>query len=78
MSELIRQNTKLKGRIWNTIEDPECLAPSLFNLQRIKEMFKEHVTYREDHMHFLYLLLTFGRWHKKYGPHAKNYEGDYD
>jgi len=74
-AELIRYNEKLKKDIWDTIEDPECLDPSIFNISRIKEMFKEHLDGKSDHWYFLFLLLTFGRWHKKYGPHAKNDRG---
>ncbi len=67
--ELIRHNKKLRELIWITITDPECLDPSLFDIRRIKEMFEAHVTGEEDYSAFLYLLLTFGSWHKKYGPH---------
>jgi len=67
-AELIRHNEKLKNIIENTINDPECFDPSIFNITRIKEMFEEHLNGKADHTDFLFLLLTFGRWHKKYGP----------
>jgi len=54
--------------IENTIKDPECLDLSIFNIKRIKEMFEEHLNGRNNYTEFLFLLLTFGRWHKKYGP----------
>lgn len=73
MSELIRHNSKLKELILKTIEDPECLDPSIFNVQKIRKMFEAHVTGKENYMDFLFLLLTFGRWHKIFGPHAKHY-----
>lgn len=63
-AELIRYNEKLKKLLGDTIEDPGCLDPSLFNIPRIKEMFKEHLNSKSDHTNFLFLLLTFGRWHK--------------
>ena len=66
-AELIRHNEKLKELIENTIEDPESLDPSLFNIQRIKEIFKIHLSGKENFTEFLFLLITFGRWHKKYG-----------
>jgi len=70
MSELIRYNKKLRELIWITITDPECLNTSFFNIKRINEMFKAHITGKKDYSTFLYLLLTFGRWHKKYGPNT--------
>lgn len=67
-SELIRHNEKLKNIIENTIKDPECLNPLIFNIPRIKEMLREHLIGKNDYTEFLFLLLTFGRWCKKYGP----------
>jgi len=67
-AELVRRNEKLKRIIGNTIKDPECLNPSIFNVSKIKEMLKEHLIGKNDYTEFLFLLLTFGRWHKKYGP----------
>ena len=67
-AELIRYNEKLKKIMENTIEDPECLDPSIFDIPRIKEMLREHLNHKTDYTGFLFLLLTFGRWHKKHGP----------
>lgn len=75
-AEMIRHNDKLKKLIQETIEDPECLNPSLFDIQKIKEIFKRHLNGKEDYRELLFLVLTFGRWHKKYGPHNKNYVGE--
>jgi hypothetical protein len=69
-TELIRYNEKLKNIIESTIEDPGCLNPSIFNIPRIKEMFEEHLNRKANYTEFLFLLLTFGRWHKKYGPRS--------
>lgn len=67
-AELIRHNEKMKKLISNTFRDSECLDPSIFNIQRIEEMFKGHLNGKDKYTIFLYLLLTFGKWHKKYGP----------
>ena len=67
-AELIRHNEKMKKLIGDTIRDSECLDPNIFNIQRIEEMFEEHLNGKADYKEFLFLLLTFGRWHKKYGP----------
>lgn len=66
-AELIRYNEKMKELINNTIRDSECLNPTIFNIQRIEEMFEEHLNGKTDYTEFLFLLLTFGGWHKKYG-----------
>ena len=70
-AELIRYNEKLKKVIKDTIEDPECVNPSIFDIERIKGMFNEHLNREMVYKDFLFLLVTFGRWHKKYGPHKK-------
>lgn len=72
-AELIMHNEKMKKLMGDTIRDSECLDPNIFNTQRIEKMFEEHLNGKSDHSQFLFLLLTFGRWHKKYGP--KNSRG---
>lgn len=69
MSELLRYNAKLKKLLINIIDDPESLPPSIFNIDRVKNILAEHIAGKNNHAHFLYLLLTFGRWHKLFGPH---------
>ena len=68
MSELIRYNEKLKQLIWNTIHDEECINPEIFNVKSIETMFERHLKGEREFTALLFLLLTFGRWHKKYGP----------
>lgn len=72
MSELLRHNVELKRIVMKMIDDPESIPPSIFNIDRIKQIFIEHVTGRKNHVKFLYLLITFGRWHKLFGPHNVN------
>ncbi len=66
-SNLIRCNEKLRTLIGDTIEDPACLSPEVFALERIREMFCEHLSGDCDHWSTLFLLLTFGRWQKSCG-----------
>ncbi|MCD4694556.1 hypothetical protein K8R62_04330, partial [bacterium] len=68
-AKLFKENRKFKKIVEETINDPECLNPKIFNISRIREMFKEHLLGKEDYAGFLFLLLTFGKWHKKYGPY---------
>lgn len=70
-SELIRYEEGLKKLIGNTIRDPECLNPQIFNIRKIKEILEDHLGDKADYTNFLLLLFTFGRWHKKYGPKKK-------
>jgi asparagine synthase (glutamine-hydrolysing) len=71
MGELLRYDNKLVEIAWRTIHDQDCLDPSIFNIQRIEKMFKAHLAGKEDHKTFLFLLLTFGRWYKMFGPRSK-------
>ncbi len=66
-AELIRHNRKLNTLMLATIEDEGCLDPRIFNVDRIREIFFDHIEGREDHSEMLFLLLTFGQWHKEYG-----------
>jgi len=70
-SESLRQSEKLRMVMEETIRDPQSLDPAIFDRERILEMLKEHVDRKADYgMLFIYLL-TFGRWHKKFGPSTK-------
>ena len=66
-SKLIRNNGKLKERIWDIINDKEALDPSIFDIERIKEFFNEHLEGKHNNYFFIYSLVVFGIWHKKYG-----------
>lgn len=69
-AEMIRHNEKLKNMISKTIKDPECLDPSIFNIRNIEELFEKHLNRQGNYETFLFLLFTFGIWHKKYGPRS--------
>ena len=67
MNELIRQHGKLKQLIHDTIHDKKCLDPEIFDIESISRHLESHLRGR-DLNELLLSLLTFGRWHKKYGP----------
>jgi len=75
MTELSRCNQDLQKRLTEIIKDPEYLDPAIFDIERILEMVKEHLTGKKDYNMFLYALITFGRWNKLFGPNATN-EGE--
>lgn len=64
---LIRKDERLRSLIFSTINDPECLDPQMFDIERINQIYGEHMENRAEHRHFLFILLTYGLWHKKYG-----------
>lgn len=68
MGELIRNNEKLKKLIEETLNDPRCVDPALFNSNTIDYIYEAHLNRKGNYADLLFLLLTFGRWYKKYGP----------
>lgn len=62
--ELLRQNSEYQVIFEATIRDPECLDPSIFNINGILKLLKDHVDRTADHFTLLSLILTFGRWQK--------------
>ena len=71
-SVILRQSSDLQQLIRKTINDPECINPALFNVDRLNAVLTETLECKDDHHAFLFTLLTFGRWHKKYGPRTAN------
>jgi len=71
LAEMLRQNNRLRKLMLETIEDPHCLDPAIFDRERILEMFEEHLQRKADYYVLFLLLLTFGRWNKKFGPSTK-------
>jgi asparagine synthase (glutamine-hydrolysing) len=67
-SELIRRNEKLRTMIEATIRDPECLDPELFDADAVWGIHRDHMERKDDYGRRLFQILTFGRWHKSYGP----------
>ncbi|MBI2508147.1 hypothetical protein HYV89_04295 [Candidatus Woesearchaeota archaeon] len=68
-AELIRYNKKFREKMYNIINDPKAINPKIFDVENINKMFKLHINGKEDHnTAFFIALLTFGRWHKIYGP----------
>ncbi len=67
-SELIRKNNELKRIIWDVIHDDRCIDPAIFNKSILVDMFEKHLNYQEDFTWFFYLIPTFGKWYKKFGP----------
>ena len=67
---LVRYNEKMRKMVNATLRDSECIDPAIFNIERVQEMFEEYLDGDDDNVGFIFLLLTFGRWYKKYGPRA--------
>jgi asparagine synthase (glutamine-hydrolysing) len=71
--ELLRHNGLLDKLLRETIQDPLCLDPDLFNRDGIHGLYNQHLN-GKDHSWILLSLVTFGRWHKKYmtNGHSEN------
>ncbi len=67
-AELIRHNEKMKNVIYDVLLDPECLDPRIFDIQRINKIFQEQLNGDDMITVLIYRLLTFGKWHKQFGP----------
>ncbi|MGA9047751.1 MAG: asparagine synthetase B [Dehalococcoidia bacterium] len=66
--ELFRYNAKLRNYIANTVQNPECLSPDIFDLGNIGNIYEKHMSRQGDFALTLTALTTFGRWYEKYGP----------
>lgn len=67
MNELIRSDESLQRLIRETIHDEECLDPEVFDVAIIDGHLDRHLA-GSNVNELLLSVLTFGRWHKKYGP----------
>ncbi|MBN2169492.1 MAG: hypothetical protein JW738_09630 [Actinobacteria bacterium] len=63
---MIRENENFRNMIMNTISDPECIDPEIFDIDRVKIIADLHMGGIEEHRGQLFLLVTFGRWYKLY------------
>jgi asparagine synthase (glutamine-hydrolysing) len=67
-SERVANDAKLRTLIADTIENPARIDPEIFDVPRLREMLQETVTKQNNYQRFLFLLITFGRWHERFGP----------
>lgn len=70
-NQLIINNKKLKNRIIETMNDPNAICPEIFDVSEIKRRFDAHINEKEEYSRFLFQILTFGVWYKKYGPKTR-------
>jgi hypothetical protein len=68
MAELIRHNEKLRAMLETTLHDPNCIDPDLFCVETVVSLLRMHLAREADFTKLLFSLLTFGQWHKHYGP----------
>lgn len=64
---MVRNNKRFQSIIADTLHDPQALPPEIFDLKQINKVLTDHLANRGHHRHILFALLTFGRWHRKYG-----------
>lgn len=68
MPELIRHNSKLNNLIRDVINDEKHMPTELFNRSALNGILNKHMQNQKDLSELLFVILTFGMWHKKYGP----------
>lgn len=66
--ELIQHHDGMRSLIERHLNDPECLDPEIFDMDRVHKMYAEHLTRESDFRHLLLMAVTFGGWNKLYGP----------
>jgi len=67
-NQLIRQDPCLQNLIRATLDDPQCIDRTLFDVAYMKRVFEAHVRGDVDQYELLFLILTYGVWHKTFGP----------
>jgi hypothetical protein len=63
---LVRNNAELRRRVVETLADPLALPPDLFDLRQVDALLQEHLANRGQHRLVLFVLLTFGLWHRRH------------
>jgi asparagine synthetase B (glutamine-hydrolysing) len=66
-AELLRC-APLRDILKATLSDEKCFEPSVFDAERLREVYEQHMSGKKQHTRMLLCLLTFGRWFSKYGP----------
>jgi hypothetical protein len=64
---MIRNNAEMRRLITDTLQDPAAMPERVFDLARVKALLADHLEGRGNHRDVLFALLTFGRWHKRFG-----------
>jgi len=68
LRQLNRHSEPLRTLIERTLYDPRCIDPGLFCPAVAHSVFESHVAGQADCTSLLFRLLTFGQWHRRYGP----------
>jgi asparagine synthase (glutamine-hydrolysing) len=63
---LVRDNAELRRRVVETLADAMALPPELFDLRQVDALLQEHLANRGQHRLVLFVLLTFGLWHRRH------------
>lgn len=71
-AELFRNNSNIANLLSETISNPRCLNPDIFDQTGARLLLEQHMSGQIDFSDTLTSLLTFGRWYNKYGPEDGN------
>ena len=67
---LLKFSPKMQKEIGRVISDADCLPGEIFDVQHIGRIYDAYMRGRHEYAILLYLLLTFGKWHKRYAREA--------
>jgi len=74
LAEFLRNNQDFRRTLEKTVKDPECIDPAIFNREGISQLLAEHLSGSHNHSRLLFLLLTLGKWQKKFGQVSKYHD----
>ena len=66
LAALIRHRPLLADRLAKTLADPDALPPDLFDSAAVTRLLEAHLSGEANHAWLLFLLLTFGTWHRRH------------
>ena len=66
---MIRNNKALREIVIDTFNDDDALPKEIFDVDTVRKLVAEHLADKGHHRDVIFALLTFGRWHQRYGVH---------
>lgn len=67
---MIAHNPAMRRLVDDVISDPKAVDPDLFDLRVIRRVIDDHMSGKSHNRYLIFLLLTFGIWHKNtFGSH---------
>jgi|GEM_PF-3119867 len=68
MGQWIRESSAFQDLLLDVIRDEDAIDPEIFDIELMERCFEQHMAGERDNYDPLLKILTFGLWHRKYGP----------